>query len=346
MKTNVIKKPINLFIALLALASCNPMNTVDMTNWKFTPKDESNIKIGILQPIEHDALSKAREGFINALDTAGYKDGQNITITYSNANGVSSDQNTLAKNLTSSCDLTLGIGTGASQALHSAQINSGSTNPILFTAVTDAVDAELVSSNTNPGGYITGTSDANPVEEQINLIKECLPSATKLGIIYTQSETNSEVQANQAKAAAEGMGLEVKISTCTDSTDLSATARDLCSKVDALYIPTDNNIAANMNTIKAAADTNKILVVCGEEGMLKNGGHVTLSVDYFELGRKCGNIAVSIIKGEKKPNEIPVATMTKEECVYVMSSKNISDTGITLPDSVKTKFTDISAGEN
>ena len=114
---------------------------------------------------------------------------------------------------TSSSDLTLGIGTGASKALYSAQINSGSTNPILFTAVTDAVAAELVESNENSGNYITGTSDANPVEAQISLIKECLPDAKKIGIIYTQSEVNSEVQANEAKEEAERQGLTVEVAT-------------------------------------------------------------------------------------------------------------------------------------
>ncbi|MDY3889817.1 MAG: ABC transporter substrate binding protein, partial [Bacilli bacterium] len=128
-------------IATTCLASCGGSKKLDMDNWKFTPKDASNIKIGILQPLEHAALSAAREGFIAGLKASGYEESKNITIKYQNANGVEADLNTLAKSLTSSSDLTLGIGTGASKALYSAQINSGSTNPILFTAVTDAVAA-------------------------------------------------------------------------------------------------------------------------------------------------------------------------------------------------------------
>ena len=330
-------------IATTCLASCGGSKKLDMDNWKFTPNDASNIKIGILQPLEHAALSTAREGFIAGLKASGYEESKNITIKYQNANGVEADLNTLAKSLTSSSDLTLGIGTGASKALYSAQINSGSTNPILFTAVTDAVAAELVESNENSGNYITGTSDANPVEAQISLIKECLPDAKKIGMIYTQSEVNSEVQANEAKAEAERQGLTVEVATCTDSSDISSVALDLCGnkKIDALYIPTDNNIAANMKAIKSNLDTYHVLCVAGEEGMMSEGGHVTLSVSYFDLGKKAGEMAAKIMKGEKKPNELPVTKMSKEECNYVMCTANLEDAKIELPDSVKAKFTDV-----
>ena len=332
-------------IATTCLASCGGSKKLDMSTWEFKPKDASNIKIGILQPLEHAALSSAREGFIEGLKNAGYEESKNITIKYQNANGVEADMNTLAKSLTSSCDLTLGIGTGASKALYSAQINSGSTNPIFFTAVTDAVAAELVESNENSNNYLTGTSDANPVQAQISLIKECLPDAKKVGIIYTQSEINSEVQANEAKAEAEKQGLEVEISTCTDSSDISSVALDLCGNkgIDALYIPTDNNIAANMKAIKTNVDKYNVLCVAGEEGMMSEGGHITLSVSYFDLGKKAGEMAAKVMNGEKKPNELPVTKMSKEECNYVMCSANLADAEIVLSDSILAKFTNVEA---
>ena len=170
-------------------------------------------KIGILQPVEHSALSAARLGFIEGLKEKGFEDGKNITIYYQNANDEPANQTQYAKSLTAKCDITLGIGTGSSQALQAAHVNSGSTKPILFTAVTDPVDAKLVASNDAPGGFITGTSDMNPVEAQIDLIKTCLPDVDKIGIIYTQSETNSKVQANLAKAEAEKYGISVVIET-------------------------------------------------------------------------------------------------------------------------------------
>ena len=308
-------------------------------------KKSAKTQIGILQPLEHDALGLARQGFIDALAEKGYKDGDNIAITYSNANGQESDLVTLAKSLTSKCDLTLGIGTGASVALQSAQVNTGSTKPIIFTAVTDAVTAGLVKSNSAPGGYITGSSDANPVEAQIDLIKECLPSADKMGILYTQSETNSEVQANQAEAQAKANGLEVVRMTCTDTTDLAQVAERLCATegLDAIYIPTDNLIAANMATIKAAVEKYHILCVTGEESIMAAGGHVTLSIDYYELGKKAGYMAASVLSGEAKPESTPVQTMALSECKYLMCTDNLTAAGITLPDSVKAKCTDVKA---
>ena len=308
-------------------------------------KKSENVKIGILQPVEHDALGLAKKGFIDALAEEGYKEGENLTIDYQNANGQENDLVTLAKSLTNKCDMTLGIGTGATVALQSAQVNSGSTKPIIFTAVTDAVTAGLVTSNAAPGGYITGSSDANPVEAQIDLIKECIPDADKVGILYTQSETNSEVQANQAQAQAEKVGLTVVRMTCTDTTDLAQVAERLCATegLDALYIPTDNLIAANMTTVKAAVEKYHILCVTGEEGIMAAGGHVTLSIDYYELGKKAGYMAASILKGKAKPESTPVQTMSISECKYVMCSENLTAAGITIPESVKEKCTDVKA---
>ena len=308
-------------------------------------KKQAEVRIGILQPVEHDALGLAKKGFIDALAEEGYVEGKNLVIDYQNANGQESDLVTLAKSLTNKCDMTLGIGTGASVQLQSAQVNSGSTKPIIFTAVTDAVTAGLVTSNAAPGGYITGSSDANPVEAQIDLIKECLPEADKMGILYTQSETNSEVQANQAQAQAEKQGLTVVRMTCTDTTDLAQVAERLCATegLDAIYIPTDNLIAANMATVKAAVEKYHVLCVTGEESIMTKGGHVTLSIDYYELGKKAGYMAASILKGEAKCEDTAVQTMSISECKYLMCTENIAAAGITIPDSVKDKCTDVKA---
>ena len=143
--------------ALLAssvLASCNGGASSGKT------------KIGILQPVEHSALSAARLGFLNALSKNGFGEDK-VEIIYHNAGQSSSDLASLAKDLVGRCDMTFGIATGAAQALRSASIDKGKTNPILFSAVTDPVDAGLVTSLDNGAGFITGTSDINPVEAQV-----------------------------------------------------------------------------------------------------------------------------------------------------------------------------------
>ena len=311
----------------------------------FTGCNSTKNQIGILMPVEHVALQAAADGFVAGLEESGLVKGKDFNIKLMNAGGKDADLVAYAKTLVSRSIMTLGVGTGASKALYSASIDKGSTRPVLFTAVTDPVGEQLVSSIENGSGFVAGTSDAQPIQAQIELLKECLPSADKIGIIYTQSETNSVVQANQAKDAAEALGLSVVTQTCTGPSDISATANALCATdgLDALYIPTDNNIAANTNAVKEAANANGVLIIAGEEGMVKSGGHVTLSIDYTELGKRTGKMAAQIIKGEKEAREIPVGTMSKEECEYVYSSANLAGSGITLPESVLTKSRDVNA---
>ena len=292
----------------------------------------SKVQIGILQPVQHEALDAAKNGFIQGLKDGGFT---NFTINYRNAGGNSADITAYAKDLVDTSKLTLGIGTGASVALKGASDNAGLSNPILFTAVTDPVEAGLVSSKENKDGHICGTTDANPVEEQIALVKEFKPSATKVGIMYTQTEINSKVQSDQAEAAIKAAGMTSVVKTCANSSDIKETASALVDlNVDAIYIPTDNNIAANMNAVKEAAASKGVLVVCGEENMLKTGGHVTLSIDYYGLGLATGKMAAQILKGEKKTTDFPVVPVASSECSYAYSAKNLASAGLSMPEAL------------
>lgn len=306
---------------------------------------KSKVKVGILLPVEHDALNLAKEGFMEGLKEGGFVNKQNgFQIIYENALGNESDLVNLSKSLVAKCDLTLGVGTGASVALQSAEINAGLTKPILFTAVTDPLDAELVDNLTSPSGFITGSSDKNPVEAQIGMILDANPNITNLGILYTQSETNSEVQANEAKTAAEDKGLTVTVMTCTDSSDLTQVAESLCgSGIQALYIPTDNVIAANANAVKLAVDNHNILTICGEEALMARCGHITLSINYFELGKQAGIMAAQILNKQKTVSQLPVKFMSEAECEYVMCSENIADANVTVAKEVTDKCRNIEA---
>ena len=300
--------------------------------------------IGILQPVNHDALGAAREGFEKGLKEGGLT---NFKVDYRNAEGKDADLQSLAKDLIDTSDLTLGIGTGAAKALQGAQVNAGLDKPLMFTAVTDPVGAGLVASADNPSGYICGTTDANPVEAQIALVKEFNPDAAKVGIMYTQTEENSAVQSDQAEAAIKAAGMASIVRTCTNSSDILATAEALVSSgVDAIYIPTDNNIAANMNAVKTAVQSQNVLVVCGEENILKQGGHVTLSIDYYQLGLSTGKMAAQILKGEKKATDFPVVAVPASDCEYVYSTKNMADAGLTMPQALLTAHTWRDAGTN
>jgi len=285
--------------------------------------------IGILQPVEHAALGAARDGFEDAITKSGLT---GYKFDYRNAQGSDADLQLLAKDLVNTSVLTLGIGTGASQALKGAEDNAGLSKPLLFTAVTDPVDAGLVASKDNPSGYVCGTTDANPVEEQIALIKEFNSAASKVGIMYTQTEVNSKVQADQAEAAVASAGMTSLVRTCSNSSDIKATAQYLVDQnVDAIYLPTDNNIAANMNAVKEATVGKNVLVVCGEENMLKSGGHVTLSIDYYNLGYSTGLMAVELLKGNKVPTDYKVVPVPSSDCSYAYSASNMSACGLTMP---------------
>ena len=333
--------------ALLALVGCSTryhdIDTGRSVEVGELVETDHKIKIGILQPVEHVALGLARQGFVDGLKEEGYVDGENIILDYRNGGGNDASELTLAKSLVSKNEINLGIGTGSSQKLKAAEINAGKSNPLLFTAVTDPVSGELVSNVDEPEGFVTGTSDMNPVAAQIQLIKECLPNATKIGILYTQTEINSKVQADMAEEEAEKQGLQVEIQTATNSADIQAAAQRLTQSCQAIYVPTDNNIASNLNAVKVPCESAHVLLVSGEEGMLQGGAHITLSIDYYELGKTTGKMAVSLINGSKSVKDLPVKYMSTEECEYVLSSSNLAAAGITLPSAVTQKCRDINA---
>lgn len=333
-----MKKSLKILTLLAATAI-----TTGCSNYSYPAfSKDGHFKVGILLPVEHQALNEAKEGFISALNEGGWVNNTNVEFVIKNAQGSSDDQRSMAKSLIADCDLTLGLGTGASQDLKSAQKNRGSKNPILFSAVTDPVDANLVKSLEKPGGLVTGASDAQPIGEQISLVKRVKADADKVGVFYTISESNSGIQAKQAKEAITAAGMTPVVKTCTSVNDIQTSLASLVAEpgLDAIYIPTDNNLAANMQYVVTAMKGKGILVVVGEENMLAAGGHLTLSVSYRALGERTGDMATAILNGDKKPDELPVVSMKADDCVKVMNSALLEDAGITLPAEMAAEFND------
>lgn len=298
-------------------------------------KNDSMIKIGILQYISHDALDNARLGFIQALEEAGYIDGENIKINYLNPQAEASTMQTQAAKLVRESDLVLAIATPAAQAVNDAAKNIGKKIPILFTAVTDPVDAGLVESMEKPGGNVTGTSDMNPVAEQISLVKELKPEASKIGIIYTSSESNSEIQANIAKDVAIEIGLVPTVSTISTLSDIQAALTNLITnvKVDAIYVPTDNLLASSMGAIETIITeykSFKVPVIAGETSQVRTGGSITYGLSYFNLGHDTGKMAVRIIKGDT-PADIAVTMVSVVD--LVINKKQLEEVlGLVVPE--------------
>ena len=291
--------------------------------------------VGVLQLVTHGALDNARVGFVEGLKSAGYIDGQNIKLVVKNPEADTPTLNQMATDLVRSCDLVLAIATPAATALQSAAKAQGKDIPILFTAVTDAEDAQLVVSNANPGGNITGTSDMNPVADQIDLIKELVGGIKKFGLIYNTDEANSRVQANMAKEEASKVGLEVREITVTDANAIATTVKQLINDgSEALYIPTDNLMASNMPAIVSVCEEFKIPVICGEESMVVAGGTITYGINYTKLGKQTAAMAVKILTGTK-PADIAVETQGAEDLAISVNYENLEKIGLTLPDSIK-----------
>ena len=295
-------------------------------------KKTSQIKIGVLQLIEHNALDSAYKGFADGLKEAGYEDGKNIIIDYQNAQGEQANCITIGqKFINDKSDLILAIATPAAQAI----ANMTKDIPILITAVTDPADSKLVADNNIPGGNVTGTSDLTPVEAQIELLKEIIPNVKTVGLLYCSSEQNSVFQINIAKKKLDAMGIKYIDIAISNLNEIQQVIQNVIGKVEAIYTPTDNMIANGMATVALMTEPAKIPVICGEGGMTMLGGTATYGINYYELGKLTSTQAVSILKGDKKTSEMPIEYLQKFD--LVVNTNMIESIGLTIPESLYNK---------
>ena len=278
-------------------------------------------KVGILQYVQHPALDKANEGFVAALNGAGV----DVAIEQQNAGGEQSAAQTIANKLVNDKkDLILAIATPAAQAV------AGVTSdiPVVITAVTDPAASGLVESNDAPGGNVTGSSDLTPVADQIELLTKLLPKAKNIGILYCTAEANSKLQADMATAALKEKGLNGVEYTVSSSNEIQTVVESMVGKVDAIYVPTDNVIAAGMTTVAMIATTeHKIPIIGAEAAHVENGALATYGIDYFEVGKLAGEQAVEILNG-KSPADIPIAYLPKDRCKLTINEEVASELGI------------------
>lgn len=309
---------------IIGMTACSSKQTE--TKSESSAEGEQVYRIGVIQLVEHQALNSAYEGFVDGLKENGLEDGKNIIIDYQNAQGEQSNCQTIASKLVNDQnDLILAIATPAAQAV----ANATSDIPILVTAVTDPASAKLVKDNTAPGGNVTGTSDLNPVEKQIELIKEFYPDAKTIGMLYCSGEANSKFQVDMAKEACEKLGMDTVDATISSTNELQQVVESLVGKVDAIYAPTDNMVATGMPTISMTATPKKVAVFNGEEGPVTNGGLATYGVNYYNLGKQTALQAVKILKEGASPAEMPIEYL--EDVELVINQTIADELGVTIP---------------
>ncbi|WP_033169149.1 ABC transporter substrate-binding protein [Selenomonas sp. ND2010] len=315
-KAKVLALGIATMLAAGAMAGCGSEQSAGNKTYK----------IGVVQLVEHSALDAANKGFVDGLKERGFEEGKNVTFDQQNAQADQSNLQNIAQRFVSGkMDLICAIATPAAQTI----ANATKDIPILGTAITDYVGAKLVSNNDRPGTNVSGTSDMNPIKEQIDLLMKICPNAKTIGTIYCSSEVNSEVQVKAMKDYAESKGLTVKIATISTVNDIQQAAQSLASEVDAFYVPTDNILASAMPNLVAITDAAKKPVFCGEPNMVKAGGLATYGIDYYKLGVQTGHMAADVLEGKAKPAEMPI--QTAQDLTVVINKKNAAALGITLP---------------
>ena len=321
MKKNILTIAMAMLLGA-SLMACG--SKADNTNSKADSSSEVSAdakKIGVLQYVQHPALDKANDGFVAALEEAGIE----VDIEQQNAGGEQSAAQTIANKLVNDKkDLILAIATPAAQAVAGAT----SDIPVVITAVTDPAASGLVESNDAPGGNVTGSSDLTPVADQIELLTKLLPEAKNVGILYCTAEANSKLQAQMAMDALKEKGLTGVEYTVSSSNEIQTVVESMVGKVDAIYVPTDNVIAAGMTTVAMIATTeHKIPIIGAEAAHVENGALATYGIDYFEVGKLAGEQAVEILNG-KSPADIPIAYLPKDKCKLTINEEVAKELGI------------------
>ena len=286
-------------------------------------------RISIIQYVEHPSLDTIRESILTQLEELGYTDGETCTIDYKNAQGETTTANTIVQKFAGDeSDVVVAIATPVAQS--AATI--ADEIPVIFSAVTDPVEAGLLSSLDTPDQNITGTSDAVMVDDILNLAREFCPDMKTLGFLYCTGEANSESNLEKVKAYCEENNLELEVSGITNSSEVQQAAQVLFSKVDAVFIPNDNTVASAMPAVSNEAIKAGVPVFTGADSMVGDGGLATNGIEYVDLGKETANMVDQVLKGTDI-SEIPVKVFEDNLSIFV--NENTAEAlGIEIPESV------------
>lgn len=301
--------------------------------------DKKDLKVGIIQFAQHGSLDNCREGVLKGLEKSGFKEGENLTIDYQNAEADMGISSQIASSFVANkYDMIIAIATPAAMSAYNA---AQSTDiPVVYTAISDPVGAQLANEDGTSVGNITGTSDALPIEAQLKMIREVLPEAKKLGVMYTTSEANSISMVKTYEELAPKYGFELVTETVTTTADIPMAADNILSKVDALTNLTDNTVVNSLPTILDKANKKNIPVFGSEIEQVRIGCLASEGIEYVSLGEQTGEMAAKILSGEAKASDMKFELIT-ESSLYLNTevAKNLGiDFNQSLIDRAVEKF--------
>ena len=330
MRINRISKPSRMTSVIAALSAtalvlvgCSSESS-DGDNGGGDDGAAESYSIGINQLVQHPALDASAAGFKAAFEDAGVE----VKWDEQNANGEQSTAVTIAQQMANADhDLYLAIATPAAQAM----AQSIKDTPLLFTAVTDPEAADLVDSNDAPGANVTGTSDIAPISDQVELLKELIPDAKTIGVVYASGEVNSQVQVDELTSVAGESDIDVNTQTVTSVTEIPQAVQAL-GDVDVIYVPTDNMVVSGIASLINVANDKQIPVIGAEAGTVEGGAAATLGIDYEQLGRQTGEMALRILQDGEDPASTPVESA--KEFTYVVNPEAAEAQGIEIPEAI------------
>lgn len=303
----------------------------------FTACQKADYTVGIVQLVTHPALDAATDGFKDALTEKLNEAGRTVEFDYQNASNESAMCSTIANGFVSKkVDLIMANATSAVQAAY----NATSTIPIIGTSVTDyGVALGIKDFNGTVGGNVSGTADLAPLKDQLDKEGQVsmmvsllgLTAGKKVAILYCSAEANSKYQADVVKADLEGRSITADIKTFTDSNDIASVCNGIVSGgYDAVYVPTDNTVAANTSTIDNILRLARIPVFAGEEGICSGCGFATLSISYYNIGKKAGEMAADVLLGREDIRELAISY--DQSPVKKYNATIAADLGIEIPE--------------
>ena len=289
--------------------------------------------VAITAIVEHPALDATRDGVVEALKAAGFTPGETLKVEYQSAQGNPATAAQIARQFVGARpDVIVPISTPSAQAV----VASTRDIPVVFTAVTDPVGAQLVRNLEKPGANVTGVSDMAPVAEHVALIREIVPSVKRLGVLYNPGEPNSVSLVKALKDEAQKAGLTVVEATVTKSADAQPAARSLVGKADAVYVPLDNTVVSALESVVAVGQQAKLPVFSADTDSVARGAVASIGFDYRQVGRQTGEVVARILKGEKA-GDVPV-TFAKGSDLFV-NPKSAAAMGVTIPEAVTKRAT-------